>query len=1170
MLRARKKDARIKPNRKLDKRSSRGMLYENEELRLRTIEINAEVERGQTDIKKLRRENDHLRREMWALRDEYERLEKLIKHLDLAGTGSENSQRGHQHSDGEGGGGRRGSSRGGDDDDGASLNGIEEDSADDEIAAEKHRHRLHHGDRCTSEPATTFAMRSKSQSSVLPGSMAPAAAASSSSSVHVSSPTDPCKCHHLHHGLYVDCTNPDKDNIENYQKAYGRMPGTSAKTYISTQHFHPTVVTTNTSSPASISRGCYESLGGLKDRYSIGSGMEDEDGYAACSHPAGLSIRNQLPPIPTMGGGVMPPPPSDSPPPLPPPLRRGVGGLEVQPEEPEVSSTGSEEEETVSCGDGGIHPDTPSEDDCHFNLDHLVDVVRSFQQERDRHHSGLVVATCHPVAESPTPVVIEEASNEEEDDKDPAADIRSIDSSSSSNSGKPEASGMTTIKRRPLPLPQQNQRHRQVAIIEREPVGVLSGLSELNASGPFGANAGRGLIPLRRNSFSSTSSSSSPSGSPTTGTTVVFLNNNNNNKSLNNNKSGSASQLNVLRGDGKSIRSNKGSSPIRIAALPAPPSSSSAGDALDQQQEYQSGCLSLYPLPDGDASASLLRLHAVDPHTVSFDLSKAMDSLGDLLPSLTNPPVTVQEVIDQMDRQLNPTLRSHVRGVRCVLAGGTLFFISLDSARSVRKLMREPFTLRGHRIRLTDVSAQTWIVALSGVPHYISDATVGLLLAAFGTIIGDVERRFFRGLDTGERLVRFRLKGHNTKLPRHITVGGCRIQVRRMSPSPQQSVGSAASSKGGDGTSVRSRSVSNPSGMDRRISLEPEVVVASAEVMLPSGKVAEVYQTGSKATTAAVAGATASSSSPSAASGPKIGRSFEYRSQLRVDLRMSAEVPVPPPSTTDDSPVPGTSTRITPPGSCPVCEQSNVIIHPPGGVTAPVSGGSKPSQTPPPPPLPPPSLVVHRCRHHHVPEPGSNCATPSSATIPLPATTLLRESPPKSRASVNFEDSIIAGGSGTGNRTTGKSRSPAGTSSTVTCNGILRKSASGEDAAAVAAAVASSEAAGPSDAAPPPPADANGLKGVKSGVKKTARSFSLVDTFRVSRERRGQNAASKPVVRVETVVEAANPNAATSEVVTTTAPIQRRDSAESSSRSSRSSRKSNELPWCGCWGNGCL
>lgn len=31
------------------------------------------------DIKKLRRENDQLRREIWNLRDEYERLESLLK-----------------------------------------------------------------------------------------------------------------------------------------------------------------------------------------------------------------------------------------------------------------------------------------------------------------------------------------------------------------------------------------------------------------------------------------------------------------------------------------------------------------------------------------------------------------------------------------------------------------------------------------------------------------------------------------------------------------------------------------------------------------------------------------------------------------------------------------------------------------------------------------------------------------------------------------------------------------------------------------------------------------------------------------------------------------------------------------------------------------------------------
>jgi len=39
-----------------------GYRFENEELRLRTIEINAEVERGQGDIKKLKRQNEQLKR----------------------------------------------------------------------------------------------------------------------------------------------------------------------------------------------------------------------------------------------------------------------------------------------------------------------------------------------------------------------------------------------------------------------------------------------------------------------------------------------------------------------------------------------------------------------------------------------------------------------------------------------------------------------------------------------------------------------------------------------------------------------------------------------------------------------------------------------------------------------------------------------------------------------------------------------------------------------------------------------------------------------------------------------------------------------------------------------------------------------------------------------------
>ncbi|XP_064540156.1 uncharacterized protein LOC135429675 isoform X1 [Drosophila montana] len=75
----RRRHAHYKLNSRLDRKSSRGMIYENEELRLRTININAEVERGQSDIKRLRRENEHLRREIWTLRDECDRLNKRFK-----------------------------------------------------------------------------------------------------------------------------------------------------------------------------------------------------------------------------------------------------------------------------------------------------------------------------------------------------------------------------------------------------------------------------------------------------------------------------------------------------------------------------------------------------------------------------------------------------------------------------------------------------------------------------------------------------------------------------------------------------------------------------------------------------------------------------------------------------------------------------------------------------------------------------------------------------------------------------------------------------------------------------------------------------------------------------------------------------------------------------------
>jgi len=71
MLRARRRDVNIKPNRRLDRKSSRGMLYENEELRLRTININAEVERGNYAVQVNKRKG-HTNLAVWGVMSSFE------------------------------------------------------------------------------------------------------------------------------------------------------------------------------------------------------------------------------------------------------------------------------------------------------------------------------------------------------------------------------------------------------------------------------------------------------------------------------------------------------------------------------------------------------------------------------------------------------------------------------------------------------------------------------------------------------------------------------------------------------------------------------------------------------------------------------------------------------------------------------------------------------------------------------------------------------------------------------------------------------------------------------------------------------------------------------------------------------------------------------------------
>jgi hypothetical protein len=80
-------------------------------------------------------------------------------------------------------------------------------------------------------------------------------------------------------------------------------------------------------------------------------------------------------------------------------------------------------------------------------------------------------------------------------------------------------------------------------------------------------------------------------------------------------------------------------------------------------------------------------------------------------------------------------------------------------------------------VKLIDITSESVVVCLTGVPHYITDATVTMLVSTFGIAIGEVERRFYKGVDTGERFVRLKPRPH-IQVPDFVTVGGCKILIR--------------------------------------------------------------------------------------------------------------------------------------------------------------------------------------------------------------------------------------------------------------------------------------------------------------------------------------------------------------------------------------------------------
>lgn len=143
-------------------------------------------------------------------------------------------------------------------------------------------------------------------------------------------------------------------------------------------------------------------------------------------------------------------------------------------------------------------------------------------------------------------------------------------------------------------------------------------------------------------------------------------------------------------------------------------------------------------------------------------------------PILTD--ISVPEIIDELEKQFSDKL-CDLQGVRLVANN---VYICLSRRESLQHLSTYGFYVRGVPVKLVDITHDSVVLCLSGVPHYITDATVTMLVGTFGIAIGEVERRFYKGVDTGERYVRLKPRSH-TQVPDQITVGGCKIFISVLS-----------------------------------------------------------------------------------------------------------------------------------------------------------------------------------------------------------------------------------------------------------------------------------------------------------------------------------------------------------------------------------------------------
>ena len=571
----------------------------------------------------------------------------------------------------------------------------------------------------------------------------------------------------------------------------------------------------------------------------------------------------------------------------------------------------------------------------------------------------------------------------------------------------------------------------------------------------------------------------------------------------------------------------------------------------------------------------IVRLNSIEPNTVMFS-TKDYPILSD---------VSVPEIIDELERQFDAKL-CEVQGVR---QAGSKVFICLSQRESLAHLAQYGFYVRGVHVTVMDISNDSVVVCLIGVPHYITDSTITMLVSTFGICIGEVERRYYKGVDTGERYVRLKPKG-STQIPDYVTVGGCKILIKvltqdeigqpftlhsvtsRSEPSVVTSAdsvslasGLAVASSGCQGPNFRAKpghcngSLNSPGCNEMPPSLPPLTLSGIPSCGL-SSSILSPPPPPSITSPAARNGADSAASSISLPSSPKIARSF--RSRISVTLRS-------PPNGEDKSSsyVPGESVDglpvLSPPsyrtptltgngsalcigngkgidGLSNVARPSSSSMDDPSAGTAGTSSTLKKSNRESPSAS---SLRKYAIQNNNMHKTESNLSMNSMERLggSISDTASKDASSGIKRTSVVFEEPK-SGNFVPGSSTLLSHNWQISTSKAV--NGILRKGSLRGDI----------EDSRDSTLATSSTSSNNNRKGRKSGDHRHRSDRSHSGSSKTSKHRSSKNDESADDHDGRSSRSRSNSTKST----------------KSEKREQNNLALTRDLPWCGCWGNGCL